>query len=1178
MSILCVVISCLFLHFPSQTLLILLDLSTPPLLSHHLTLQTHSFLTLHSSSLSSFLQNPYSFPNLIAIIDATFSFSQSDMIESMCEDLEVPVLMLSYGRNRPKSMWGYYVRGTYEGLVTGIEGVMRRFEWTKGSFVGDDKEETGYLYGELSRDETVSYTPLFVTLTSQQAIDTLIGRSLRLTGNRITIIATSPDLTKQILKAQYRKQIGGTGYANILLPEASLYDGEGEEGTLRTGNLVVMEKGMEGVGSLEEYYVKVVEDVMGVFKDYIDQTSLLASLNRLYPSHIRPSDFSLLNLQSGLRIPIGSISSSILSISHPPVYFLGNTTSVPTNTPSILPLSGNFGVRNAHSYHTSVLTYYCGTLLAVEDINRRRDVLETHIVEVFNFTAGVQVWDYDFAYENVNGVTGKLGLAVFTSSSSALTMKLYPFLRSLNYTGPLVGASNTVNTLSSTSLFPGYVRTVVPDKASVVVYVQMFKRYGWTKCGIFVSDEAWGLGIREAFVENANKTGISILNSPEYQVLPTPIPSVSLLRDNYTAHFQDFISTQSRILILALNNNAVYVVDYLYELGLRQGEVQILAFEFLNPTFISSTDPTTSSNRREILSGAVQFSPISYVGEFGLGVKQRLEEKYVANPPLYACFYYDAGLAVGYALDEMMKLGEDYMDPEGLLRTIKAEKFVGCSGVVTFSLTTNDRTEMSYGIFNAYPNASSDLQVTQIGVYNPTSVEMFSFDREIVWCDGTANAPTDSREMVSGCPFEKREDNDFPAGQTLLYRLFPSYFLYISLLSLLFSFCLWKTPIPELTERQQFELLDAVMYWNIALEMTQYIGLGPDVTYLPEFLRVVIAVTVLDLDHLPAYTSLQYETLIITLCSLCLFTLLLWVILLFRLDHYLARCPGCKLLGDIGELTIWLLSDWMFIPAVSVFGTLFVCIRCNGTPIDYFHSYLQTNCYISCWQGRHLVYISLISLLFLIYIPLLIALRPIWQHIFPHSNIKANSKYLMTKSGYQIALILLKIAGKRQFSTWFKVVFVILEGGFVLYSLKCRCFSYHRANLWVRLSLFGCLIPSVLGCFVDLTEPNVLLGLCLTGWGGLLIFGMLYQRFFLPSLLFGKEGIDAMHLFRFAFQRASESLLETLSLNFRHVEHRSVVVFPETDRSTAEDRTVSQISTAVPKSRVLPAPPSIEVD
>ena len=74
---------------------------------------------------------------------------------------------------------------------------------------------------------------------------------------------------------------------------------------------------------------------------------------------------------------------------------------------------------------------------------------------------------------------------------------------------------------------------------------------------------------------------------------------------------------------------------------------------------------------------------------------------------------------------------------------------------------------------------------------------------------------------------------------------------------------------------------------------------------------------------------------------------------------------------------------------------------------------------------------------------LAIGLRPIWQGLFIHVNIKTVPKYLLLKSIYQIGIVLLKTALKSLSSVWFTTLFLLSEGLFTLTFLKLKAFTYH---------------------------------------------------------------------------------------------------------------------------------------
>ncbi|CAG9334697.1 unnamed protein product [Blepharisma stoltei] len=55
------------------------------------------------------------------------------------------------------------------------------------------------------------------------------------------------------------------------------------------------------------------------------------------------------------------------------------------------------------------------------------------------------------------------------------------------------------------------------------------------------------------------------------------------------------------------------------------------------------------------------------------------------------CSSYDAAYLIGIALDYMINQGFDYTDPYQINSAIRAQKFTGCTGVVSIDKSSNDR-------------------------------------------------------------------------------------------------------------------------------------------------------------------------------------------------------------------------------------------------------------------------------------------------------------------------------------------------------------------------------------------------------------------------------------------------------------------------------------------------------
>jgi hypothetical protein len=80
-----------------------------------------------------------------------------------------------------------------------------------------------------------------------------------------------------------------------------------------------------------------------------------------------------------------------------------------------------------------------------------------------------------------------------------------------------------------------------------------------------------------------------------------------------------------------------------------------------------------------------------YVGDVGQSFFADYTSTSGFPPILYNCIEYDSNYLIGYALDNSLKLGFDFEDPDTLNRMIKDTRFSGCTGRVILDKSTNDR-------------------------------------------------------------------------------------------------------------------------------------------------------------------------------------------------------------------------------------------------------------------------------------------------------------------------------------------------------------------------------------------------------------------------------------------------------------------------------------------------------
>jgi hypothetical protein len=61
-------------------------------------------------------------------------------------------------------------------------------------------------------------------------------------------------------------------------------------------------------------------------------------------------------------------------------------------------------------------------------------------------------------------------------------------------------------------------------------------------------------------------------------------------------------------------------------------------------------------------------------------------------------------------------------------------------------------------------------------------------------------------------------------------------------------------------------------------------------------------------------------------------------------------------------------------PFVSILTSVYICFESSGDDIE--DSFLAKDCYETCWQGEHLVYVFLAGVALVIYEPLSVYMRP----------------------------------------------------------------------------------------------------------------------------------------------------------------------------------------------------------
>jgi hypothetical protein len=99
---------------------------------------------------------------------------------------------------------------------------------------------------------------------------------------------------------------------------------------------------------------------------------------------------------------------------------------------------------------------------------------------------------------------------------------------------------------------------------------------------------------------------------------------------------------------------------------------------------------------------------------------------------------------------------------------------------------------------------------------------------------------------------------------------------------------------------------------------------------------------------------------------------------------------------SVSDVLLPILVNAGFLPIVSYILELFICTESTGD--DIYDAFLYKDCYVTCWELKHLSWIITSSLLLILYIPMCIYMRPRWQEYQYDLNILTLPTYLVVKA------------------------------------------------------------------------------------------------------------------------------------------------------------------------------------
>ena len=1019
------------------------------------------------------------------LVDLTYSSILSTRLRRIASDNKVPVICW---RNCPISNQNMIIQPypSCKKISEAIKKTLKYLEWFDYALFYDDSQCSEEI-STLSSPAAKYYVPANMPKLTK----ILISKQLKTSGIKQWVLITdykTSNLIQQTLKESNMLK-SGTG----LLAGPYSYFGLSENGVLQLSN-----PGFEDTSTVENFLVSYL---FKVFEEFSENNELQNFINK----QEKRKGFSLFNIQNQGTAEIYSADcEENCDISQ--IIYIGNSTEKPLNTKTIIPFSLSAGITDPTNLNqTANQVLMNGAYVAVNYYNNVTTTLKNFEFQYKDIPCYTDANKFNSTcYDDYSS---QLGLFHLSPHSEFYSIFMYNYIKEFNLN--LFGTSDGL-ILSEKNNYPLYISTGVPYKYGVNALLQVIKFMGFDKFAIISPNSTNSIVWVGYAINDAPSLKMTILNNLNKYVFNVTAAGQVVGSDEV---FQEIIDCRARIIIVAgqpiiLNN----VLKKFYDIGLEKGDIFIAARSIDTTILLNYTDPDFYK-RKPFLQGMFSLKASNYLGEVGNYVKNKVLSEY-GTINQRSCDYFDCFSLGYYGIESLIVQGKDYEIGTNVMAEARKARFPGCNGSIKVIDYKNIRESELYNISQVQYDGKNYSYV-EIARYFPSGTTLFEIVKDPYWTD--SGTPSELRTVSWSCPFRPSHLKSFKKGKIVVGTICGVIGLFTLISTVLIWKYFWNKEIDEIVEKAEMSFQDSVVMVTILIEFIQTAGMGPDVGKLASGFKTIASALTYSIDDFIELSDGVFWYVLLSILLSVGYWVLLCVVWIFKLHDkfyhfWLFRFFGWSILNLMP-----ILGNLMFIPIISTLVNVFVCDKSlDGT---YAESILDKDCYQKCWDSQHMPYAVISGIFILLYQPLAVYFRPMWQELLPLLHIKALPRYLMLKSVFQVVLIILNKTLKRFDQESHAIVFILLISCYLAAICVKNSYNYARTRLWHKLGTLGIIWLVMILIINEYAYKNQVLWICLlfAGWIIICVFGILIQRKNYPNLLFRQPQKDIEKIFRWMF-------------------------------------------------------------
>mmetsp|Transcript_15637 Transcript_15637/g.28449 ORF Transcript_15637/g.28449 Transcript_15637/m.28449 type:complete len:1128 (+) Transcript_15637:18-3401(+) len=1031
------------------------------------------------------------------IIDLSLSESYSHELKLECDARRV-LYILAWNHELARKLKSFYPHISRDKEILALGTVLKLFKVPEANLSSDDVNSSTLLTEYLTLVEDVLVSPS----TPASAFEELTSRVFKPSGVKTLILDLPADTLARFLPAIKKAKVYKEGFFYLGSRRASFLPFNKDY----VGLVLLAEEGLETTNS---WLQNEIQNLVWLTQGVTDQKG--PSLEAFMKAKLDSRTFSLINFQQSGKVKVGSIRDQITSL----VVYPGNVNKFdPSLTTKIL-VTTNSSPLNPNGTRDNINPrIFVGAFAAFASLKEQK-FLGRFELDNKEVVCGASAYNKEFSKACI-----KKGLGVFHigSYSTSSILSMVDAQIEIGDKTPVIGPITGTSKLTDKGKYPNFIRNRVSSKGYVPAMIQLLKKLGYDKINTFYSKEDYGLDFKGLFDTAFNQSGIQVMTPEADQVI-----SFDFLQNttNFTGIIESIKASEIRpVLVLLAAAFRPKFIEFLATGGFEKGQVVCLYLTSVSQV-LSTWTKEQIATRMGVMEGSLFITQAIFQGKVGQQAKEEIE-KYNVQGSDAVCQYYDASLMIAHAIKAMLLRGKDFEDLTTANQALRDINFYGCTGKFTIDRDTNDRRDQELLLYNVLSDGKGNyFDSLPLGNFFSRS-SIFTEYASIVWPDGSTEVPSLHLYNYADCPFPEEYRHDFKRGLELVSYLSTTYFI---LTFLLLSFMVLKKKVSHsiltLEKPVEVSFQDRLVLGLVVIDMLQYIGHGPVFENGEDAIRPYI-----DYASGGTLSAIKFEKGVYwkVLNSVLCITLL-WFILCCFIFLKLKR-RNVRLFKGItawAEMSMPLLGNAIFLPVISVLFDIFVCEEAHGpdkSSLEFEDSFMYRDCSEDCWSGSHMTYSTLATVSLLIYLPVTVLSRPVWQQLVPDLHVFTRPSFYIQKTFVEVSVVMLRRGLRPRNQIAHALVFLALISVHLAVSCLRKPFNYHRLNLWYCLAMVFVVIYSVL-CTVQLYFDGIEVTMALSlmfGAGGLIVaVGLIVQCMHLPSLLVTKEELNLQEIFRFAF-------------------------------------------------------------